>query len=55
MYKSKIYCYLRGGLRLFKGLCSLLLPNAPGAMFIKGGMLILDSRVDVACDRGIAD
>ena len=33
------------GLRLFKELCLLFLPNVPGAMFIQGGMFILDSRV----------
>ena len=33
------------GLRLFKGLCLLFLPNVPGATFIQGGMLIPDSRV----------
>ena len=33
------------GLRLFKGLCLLFLPNVPGAMFIQGGTFIPDSRV----------
>ena len=35
----------RGGLRLFKGLFLLFLPNVPGAMFIQGGTFIPDSRV----------
>ena len=33
------------GLRLFKGLCLLFLPNVPGAMFIQWGTFIPDSRV----------
>ena len=33
------------GLRLFKGLCLLFLPNVPGAIFIQGGTFIPDSRV----------
>ena len=36
------------GLRLFKGLCLLFLPNVPGAMFIQGGTFIPDSRVCVS-------
>ena len=35
-----------GGLRLFKGLRLLFLPNIPGATFIQGGTSILESRVD---------
>ena len=34
------------GLRLFKGLCLLFLPNVPVATFIQGGMFITDSRVE---------
>ena len=33
------------GLRLFKGLCLLFLPNVPGAMFIQGGTFIPETRV----------
>ena len=33
------------GLRLFKGLCLLFLPNVPGATFIQGGTFIPESRV----------
>ena len=33
------------GLRLFKGLYLLFLPNVPGATFIQGGTFILESRV----------
>ena len=33
------------GLRLFKGLCLLFLPNVPEPMFIQGGTFIPDYRV----------
>ena len=39
------YQLFKRGLRLFKGLCLLFLPNVPGAMFIQGGTFIPDSRV----------
>ena len=39
------------GLRLFKGLCLLFLPNVPGAMFIQGGTFIPDSRVECRVER----
>ena len=46
MYKRvKLSCYFKRGLRLFKGLCLLFLPNVPRAMFIQGGAFIPDSRV----------
>ena len=35
------------GLRLFKGLSLLFLPNVPGAIFFQGGTFIPDSRVKV--------
>ena len=35
------------GLRLFKGLCLLFLPNVPGATIIQGGTFIPESRVPV--------
>ena len=41
-------------LRLFKGLCLLLLPNVPGAMFIQGATFILDSRVVILLNRIIS-
>ena len=43
--KIKLSVILRGGLCLFKRLCLLLLPNVPGATFIKGGTFIPESRV----------
>ena len=43
--KESNYLLFKRGLRLFKGLCLLFLPNVPGAMFIQGGTFILDSRV----------
>ena len=46
MYKRvKLSCYFKRGLRLFKGLCLLFLPNVPGAMFIPGATFIPESRV----------
>ena len=51
MYKrvklSVISGVFKRGLRLFKGLCLLFLPNVPGTMFIQGGTFIPDSRVKV--------
>ena len=44
--KDSNYLLFERGLRLFKGICLLLLPNVPGAMFIQGGTFILDSRVE---------
>ena len=43
--KESNYLLFKRGLRLFKGLCLLFLPNVPGAMFIQGGTFIPDSRV----------
>ena len=43
--KDSNYLLFKRGLRLFKGLCLLFLPNVPGAMFIAGGTFIPDSRV----------
>ena len=43
--KESNYLLFKRGLRLFKGLCLLFLPNFPGAMFIQGGTFIPDSRV----------
>ena len=43
--KDSNYLLFKRGLRLFKGLCLLFLPNVPGATFIQGGTLIPDSRV----------
>ena len=45
--KNQIICHFKGGLRLFKGLHLLFLPNVPGAMFIQGGTSIPESRVKV--------
>ena len=39
------YLLSKRGLRLFKGLCLLFLPNVPRAIFIQGGTFIPDSRV----------
>ena len=47
-------CYFKRGLCLFKGLCLLFLPNVPGAMFIKGGTFIPDSRVMLCFHEKIA-
>ena len=44
--KESNYLLFKRGLRLFKGLCLLFLPNVPGAMFIQGGTFIPDSRVN---------
>ena len=44
--KESNYLLFKRGLRLFKDLCLLFLPNVPGAMFIQGGTFIPDSRVD---------
>ena len=35
-------CYFKRGLRLFKGLCLLFLPNFPGALFIQAATFIPD-------------
>ena len=43
--KDSNYLLFKRGLRLFKGLCLLFLPNVPGATFIQGGTFIPDSRV----------
>ena len=43
--KDSNYLLFKRGLRLFKGLWLLLLPNVPGATFIQGCTFILDSRV----------
>ena len=43
--KDSNYLLFKRGLRLFKGLCLLFLPNVPGAMLIQGGTFIPDSRV----------
>ena len=43
--KDSNYLLLERGLRLFKGLRLLFLPNVPGATFIQGGTFIPDSRV----------
>ena len=43
--KESNYLLFKRGLRLFKGLWLLLLPNVPGATFIQGCMFIPDSRV----------
>ena len=43
------------GLRLFKGLCLLFLPNVPGATFIQGGTFIPDSRVQPLIKNPIKD
>ena len=43
--KESNYLLFKRGLRLFKGLCLLFLPNVPGAMLIQGGTFIPDSRV----------
>ena len=43
--KELNHLLFKRGLRLFKGLCLLFLPNIPGAMFIQGGTFIPDSRV----------
>ena len=43
--ENQIICYCEGGLRLFKGLSLLYLPNVQGAMFIQGGTSISESRV----------
>ena len=43
--KDSNYLLFKRGLRLFKELCLLFLPNVPGATFIQGGTLIPDSRV----------
>ena len=45
--KDSNYLLFKRGLRLFKGLCLLFLPNVPGATFIQGGMFIPDSRVNL--------
>ena len=45
--KKSNYLLFKRGLHLFRGLCFLFLPNVPGAMFIKGGTFIPDSRVRV--------
>ena len=45
--KQSNYLLFKRGLRLFKGLCLLFLPNVPGATFIQGGTFIPDSRVFV--------
>ena len=45
--KESNYLIFKRGLRLFKGLCLLFLPNVPGAMFIQGGTFIPDSRVSL--------
>ena len=46
MYKkNQIICYFKRGLRLFKGLCLLFLPNVPGATFIQRATFIPESRV----------
>ena len=45
LLKNQNICHFKGGLRLFKGLYILFLPNVPGATFIQGGMFIPDSRV----------
>ena len=39
------YQLFKRGLRLFKRLCLLFLPNVPGATFIQGGTFIPDSRI----------
>ena len=44
MYK-KIKLSIKRGLRLFKGLCLMFLPNVPGATFIQEGTFIPESRV----------
>ena len=43
--KESNHLLFKRGLRLFKGLCLLFLPNVPGAMFIQGDTFIPDSRV----------
>ena len=46
MYKKiNLSVILRGGLRLFNGLCLLFLQKVPGATFIQGGTFIPESRV----------
>ena len=47
------YLLFNRGLRLFKRLCLLFLPNVPWAMFIEGGTFIPDSRVDFLKDSNI--
>ena len=49
MYKRVKLSAISGGLRLFKGLCLLFLPNVPGAMIIQGGTFIPESRVVQVC------
>ena len=46
--KESNYLLFKRGLRLFKGLCLLFLPNVPGAMFIQGGTFIPGSRVNTS-------
>ena len=46
--KESNYLLFKRGLRLFKGLGLLFLPNVPGAMFIQRGTFIPDSRVYLA-------
>ena len=43
--KSPKFCYLMKLYMFFKGLCLLFYPNVPGATFIQGAKLILESRV----------
>ena len=43
--KESNYLLFERRLHLFRGLCLLILPNVPGAMFIQGGTFIPDSRV----------
>ena len=45
--KESNYLLFKRGLRLFKGLCLLFLPNVPRAMLIQGGTFIPDSRVRI--------
>ena len=48
MYKRvNLSAIFKRGLRLFKGLCLLFLPNVTGATFIQGGIFIPESRVDM--------
>ena len=43
--KQSNYLLFKRGLRLFKGLCLLFLPNVPGATFIQEGTSISESKV----------
>ena len=51
--KESDYLLFKRGLRLFKGLCLLFLPNVPGAMFIQGGTFIPDSRVSALNEHNL--